>query len=761
MNDIGKLTTFHQLMKEESAIIIPKVQRDYAYGRREKKAEEILDGMLSSIFEAIKDDREVILDFVYGGAYLKKNGQVAGLIPLDGQQRLTTLFLLYFYASVVESGVGAEDVHWLGKFKYETRQSATEFCTALIGDIRNEIIEQRKTENSDSIRDMIENSPKFRPDYASDPTISSMLNVIEVIEQKSKHYNITELWTKLTNRDNVKFYELTLEKFGLTDNLYIKMNARGKQLTRFEIFKSDVEKAVEEISPNLKEEISKKIDVDWMDFVWDYTNPAFSTSPKQGQTTLCNDEENDLLDSADDAYWFLFQNIFKIEMYRRGIETKVNRNAEIKEIITDEASIKNLIEIFDVIVSIYRDTGIDEQWNSLFYFSDDETGRDDKIRLFWSKQNWMPVFHLAMKRELTVPEMVYFYALYLISKKRMDLESSAQCLRIVRNLMTSNVRANNARYDMVGGFLNDVENIAENETSKLHKFLHTAIEEECYKMCLDGNTYKALLKYENHRTLQGSLMLFIDKYKENGELLDALRHFEEIFNDETESNFEKIRVSFIYKDIEYMQYTSSMNGEQKSRFFMHNYNDLSSFFRKNTTRQNQNAILDILEKIYAQGGLMDAATKHKSFAFSDWQYYYTKYPNANIESTKYGCYVWDDKEGFPLGLIIMNSSIHGPYYLEWKMMNNILDRLLGDDSSLDAHGAGPVVLRNGATIDINSQGWIIQNLDDEAIAKINDCPLCNIVKIEDEENAYLCKPAADLSCDLIEFALKIVGLLFF
>ena len=33
-NKIGKLTTFPRLMAEESVVIIPKVQRDYAYGRK-------------------------------------------------------------------------------------------------------------------------------------------------------------------------------------------------------------------------------------------------------------------------------------------------------------------------------------------------------------------------------------------------------------------------------------------------------------------------------------------------------------------------------------------------------------------------------------------------------------------------------------------------------------------------------------------------------------------------------------------------------
>src|SRR5574344_1172847 len=105
-NEIGNLKTFCQLLDEENTIIIPKVQRDYAYGRVDPKVESVLDGMLTNILKAVCDDETIILDFVYGGSYVKKNKVVAGLIPLDGQQRLTTLFLLYFYASLLgdESG---------------------------------------------------------------------------------------------------------------------------------------------------------------------------------------------------------------------------------------------------------------------------------------------------------------------------------------------------------------------------------------------------------------------------------------------------------------------------------------------------------------------------------------------------------------------------------------------------------------------------------------------------------------------------------
>lgn len=60
----------------------------------------------------MKDNGEqVVLDFVYGA---KEND---ALNPIDGQQRLTTLWLLHWYIALKAEKVGET----LKKFTYETR----------------------------------------------------------------------------------------------------------------------------------------------------------------------------------------------------------------------------------------------------------------------------------------------------------------------------------------------------------------------------------------------------------------------------------------------------------------------------------------------------------------------------------------------------------------------------------------------------------------------------------------------------------------
>ena len=74
-------------------IIIPIIQRDYAQGRTNTNVNRVRKNFLDALYKAVTA-KSIILDFVYGD--IDENGI---LTPLDGQQRLTTLFLLHWYAA--------------------------------------------------------------------------------------------------------------------------------------------------------------------------------------------------------------------------------------------------------------------------------------------------------------------------------------------------------------------------------------------------------------------------------------------------------------------------------------------------------------------------------------------------------------------------------------------------------------------------------------------------------------------------------------
>lgn len=81
-NNISNLKDI--LINKKLKISIPIIQRDYAQGR--KDAATIRDKFLDEIFNRLDNDENLFLDFIYGSIEDDK------FIPIDGQQRLTTLF---------------------------------------------------------------------------------------------------------------------------------------------------------------------------------------------------------------------------------------------------------------------------------------------------------------------------------------------------------------------------------------------------------------------------------------------------------------------------------------------------------------------------------------------------------------------------------------------------------------------------------------------------------------------------------------------
>jgi hypothetical protein len=85
--------------------------------------------------------------------------------------------------------------------------------------------------------------------------------------------------------DRITFQGLDLEAVGLHDDLYLRMNARGRPLTTFETFKARYEKHLDSNESHLArcsiasaKEFSQQIDGKWLDFIWERYGPKESDS---------------------------------------------------------------------------------------------------------------------------------------------------------------------------------------------------------------------------------------------------------------------------------------------------------------------------------------------------------------------------------------------------------------------------------------------------------------------------------------------------
>lgn len=243
-------------------IEIPIIQRDFAQGRRDDETRTIRDRFVDAIVGAITSDRNMGLDFIYGDV---KAGE---LRPLDGQQRLTTLFLLHWYVASLADEL-QPDLAWL-RFSYATRPTARDFTTALA--------EHPYPTDAASPSAWITDQPWYVYPWRQDPTIASMLVMLDAIHARLQpaSTDFRAVWNRLSQRTThdgdgaIWFLFLPVVDADLGEDLYIKMNSRGKPLTTFEVFKADFESIMKSVDPERHRHLVDSMDGSWADTLWQY-----------------------------------------------------------------------------------------------------------------------------------------------------------------------------------------------------------------------------------------------------------------------------------------------------------------------------------------------------------------------------------------------------------------------------------------------------------------------------------------------------------
>ena len=98
-------------------VVIPGIQRHYVLGSNNHKAESVRKQFIAEIFNAIENNSELNLHFIYGP--INTDGEDS-FVPVDGQQRLTTLWLIARYAVEIANIETRKDLLvLLSRFTYE------------------------------------------------------------------------------------------------------------------------------------------------------------------------------------------------------------------------------------------------------------------------------------------------------------------------------------------------------------------------------------------------------------------------------------------------------------------------------------------------------------------------------------------------------------------------------------------------------------------------------------------------------------------
>ncbi|MCH8535900.1 MAG: DUF262 domain-containing protein [Flavobacteriaceae bacterium] len=659
-NTTSEKLTFLELISKHR-IEIPIIQRDYAQGRNDK--EELRKSFLTALLQAV-NHKLLELDFVYGSVK-KDKFQNTTLHPLDGQQRLTTLFLLHWFISIKENKLDNELKNILAKFTYETRTSSREFCIDLIE--KGIVFDETR-----KISELIIDSSWFFLSWKRDPTIKSMLTMLEAIQQTFQ--NETDIFEKL---NNISFHYIELQNFGLSDDLYIKMNARGKPLTDFENFKAKFEQYIKqkdwETDENPTEIFSYQIDTLWTDLFWNYRND-------------------------DNVFDDKFLNFFR---------TMAVINYTLKANLEDD-DFRNNLDLLRGSQSISFNKYLELDCFDLDYFETLKTVLNkisDKkgLKTFLSETNYVnehKTFNGAINKDLGYADLLKLFALYqyLACENNIDKTHLNDWMRIVRNL----VEAHRLYFDNVNTFAesllylsklfphrnNIIEYFKDSSNPEDKGFPKFIIEEEITKaklISLSEAWKKAITEIENHTYFNGQIGFLLDWCKdENG-----IHNFDKFIAYSEKSKAIFCEEGLIHFDNYLFERALLASGNyllkkgQNHSFANSKGRDLRDIGWKRLLRDDnkQRKVLRLLfDKIKITNLVNDLNKIVDDFSDeNDWRYYFIKYPEiiSNCGSRKLIRY-FDSNNILLLGST-MTSGFHKEYY-SFSLFVELADKLSLDQN---------------------------------------------------------------------------------
>lgn len=524
---IGERLNLSQIIAK-SNIRIPIIQRDYAQGR--KSEDEVRNVFLDKIFEYLQGEEQIRdLDFIYGN--VKVEGDNNYFIPLDGQQRLTTMMLLYWYLANLNSDKIKEefkgkfcfvdqDNYFISKFSYQTRQSSKEFFNELF---RSEIdFTKLDLKSKFPITDYITNQLWFSNSWMYDSTVKSILVMLEAIHLKFKDFS--NFYFKL---DIISFLYLDLNQNNLSDDLYIKMNSRGVELSSFENFKAHFENYLDDLNIqekykiiiegkeeefNTKNYFAHKLDTDWANIIWELTdrNPTnydlfwsnlIRTFIIQAVASIKPENSTTVKTLLNKLNPFSFYDYRKIEVFK-----KVEENE-------NDVQKKNEIEIHVVnTILIFLDT---IQKNKTFFFENfwyndrnilkEILNTDYKNNLYDSRLKFYSFFKFVLKYK---------------DEEKLDLEKLKNWLRLTVNLIDNTAPFNSeivfitalSSIDTLIDYSDTIYESVSNNEFKIRGFDPVQINEEQLKASLilrNDGWEDIILKAEQSHYFKGQITFLL------------------------------------------------------------------------------------------------------------------------------------------------------------------------------------------------------------------------------------------------------------
>ena len=397
-------------------VAIPMIQRDYVQGADinfEKR-----DKFVRSIFDSLCNDecQEYELDFIYGSSDSDK--EEGFFQPIDGQQRLTTLALMAWTLNNLTSGKYTDR---LPELTYYTRPSTEQFLHHL----KAYRIELPYTSVSEHLTIV---PGWFARNWKQDPSIRAMLEMLDKLDEllRKEYADRLELIAERFFTDSpIAFELLDMKALNLGDDLYIKMNARGKMLTAFENWKAGFEGLLAkdfskssydfgsipggENIPSIYEYFVYAIEHDWCDLLWPSAHKRWydlSVEEKRKVTYPRIDEEfMRLLDFVSHFLFFAQSDEKELKQEMFNIDRDEKRDMLYRG---KQKNVEMLMRVLDIFVKISKsEHGMDGFFKKIFTRQYDP--QQQRINLYEEVAD-TDLFNLCLTDRLTYVTEIMLWA---------------------------------------------------------------------------------------------------------------------------------------------------------------------------------------------------------------------------------------------------------------------------------------------------------------------------------------------------------------
>lgn len=222
----GKTYTLAELFSESRFVIIPDLQRDYCWGNPEK---ELVSGFIGSLITQYKEQQSEELNFglLYGYETPSDHIQLC-----DGQQRITTLFLLL---GMLNRRTGLFQHNLISDFEYrhDDREpylsyAIRESSLYFVSDLVCNFFIGNSTDGVDSIR----KADWYFADYDLDPSVQSMLAALKTIEGiigKLDDGFVSGFGDYILKKLTFQYYDMETRENG--EETFVVINTTGEPLT--------------------------------------------------------------------------------------------------------------------------------------------------------------------------------------------------------------------------------------------------------------------------------------------------------------------------------------------------------------------------------------------------------------------------------------------------------------------------------------------------------------------------------------------------